>query len=715
MSNTDKGRVTRRARRVLFAGASAAVGLATTVPPVDGPTPVTAASATPAPLIPPASGVLFGAYVSPTADGQSPDTVSALESSIGRKLDINRIYSNWDTSEPSSQAVWDISNGIIPLISIDALTTSGVVPWSQIASGADDAAIVAQAQGLASLNAPVLLSFSHEPAIDTANGTAADFVRAWRHYVTVVRHYAPNVSFVLILNLGSYGPASVAQWYPGDAYVDWVGVDGYNVFGCRGPGGPVWEDFGSIFANFYKFAVAHDKPAAIAEWASTEDPNTPGRKANWITAAGQTLESWPQIKAVSYFDSAGHDPRCAWTLDSSSSVMTAFSALGSQAWFNPRPEAVLSADPPVGRAPLTVTFNCTGTTKTMHRLASWQLDFGDGTSVSGSGHPPASPEHTYRAGDYTATLDVTDTADQTNETSVTVQTTPPSIGTDHAGVTSTTNATLYASANPNGLDTTLKFEWGTTPALGQSTTFDIGPGTHSVYESAGLTGLMAGTVYDYRVMATSAAGTSSDPMLTFRTQGNVPGIANVTATLRSPTSVVLSGDINPRQVGTRWHFEYGPTTSYGSSKPVPFGNAGAGADAVAVSVTLTGLAVSSTYHFALVASNAVGTTTSGDHAVRTPSPPKVGSEHASLPSSTSAKLSASIDPRGMPTTFRFRWGTTRGTGNATPSHSAGAGTTAALETARLTGLHPGTTYYWRATATNAAGTTVGPLKTFTAG
>ena len=488
-----------RAHRALsfLPSALTALVLSSVAPLVDA-SPARAATASSGPLVPPATGVLFGAFVAPTPGGQSPSSIVGLESSIGRKLDINRIYANWDTPEPGSQAVWDVAEGIIPLISIDALTTSGAVLWSQIASGADDAAIVAQAQGLASLNAPVLLSFSHEPAIDTASGTAADFVAAWQHYVTVVRQYAPNVSFVLILNLGDYGPKAVQEWYPGDSYVDWVGVDGYNVFGCRGSGGPVWEDFSSIFADFYKFAVARNKPALVAEYASTEDPNTTGRKADWITALGQTLESWPQIKAVSYFDSAGHDPRCAWTLDSSPSSLAAFSALGAQSWFNPRPVAYLAADPPAGPAPLTVIFRDGATKRTLHHLASWELDFGDGTSASGSGHPPAGPKHTYGLGTFTATLTVTDTAGQTSEASVTVQTTPPSVGNEGAQVTSTTTATLHGSADPNGLDTSLAFQWGTTPSLGQSAATDIGAGTRLVSQSTGLTGLLPGTVYDWR-------------------------------------------------------------------------------------------------------------------------------------------------------------------------------------------------------------------------
>jgi hypothetical protein len=134
---------------------------------------------------------------------------------------------------------------------------------------------------------------------------------------------------------------------------------------------------------------------------------------------------------------------------------------------------------------------------------------------------------------------------------------------------------------------------------------------------------------------------------------------------------------------------------------------------VAVSVTLSGLAVSSTYHYALVATNAVGTTVTLDHSVRTPNPPSIYSESAS-PSSTSAALSASVSPSGLATTFQFHWGTTPTTDHATSSQSIGSGTAALPETAMVTGLQTGSVYYWYVTATNGAGTTTGPVKSFTA-
>ena len=344
-----RARVLVRACRdvLLAAGAMLAVssGIAASAAPAPAAAPTATVGQDNSQLAVPASGTLFGAFPDPWPGDQSPATMTSLEAAAGRKLDLDRIFSGWNVDEPDPQSSWDVANGIVPLVSIDAVESSGQpVRWSQIAAGSYDSTIVAQAKGLASLHGPVLLSFNHEAERFTANGTAADFVAAWRHYVTLVRRIAPNVSFVFILGASKYGLSTIGQWYPGNAYVDWMGADGYNYFGCNGQN-PVWSHFSTIFSAFMSFAVANDKPAVVAEWGSAEDAAVPGRKAAWIAAAGQVMKTWPDIKAASYFDAHGPLAACDFPLNSSVSAMEAFAELGADPWFNPRPDVALAAVP----------------------------------------------------------------------------------------------------------------------------------------------------------------------------------------------------------------------------------------------------------------------------------------------------------------------------------------------------------------------------------
>jgi hypothetical protein len=80
-------------------------------------------------------------------------------------------------------------------------------------------------------------------------------------------------------------------------------------------------------------------------------------------------------------------------------------------------------------------------------------------------------------------------------------------------------------------------------------------------------------------------------------------------------SVVLEGDVNPRGEDTDYHFEYGPTASYGADSPL--GAAGSGSVSMNVSQAIGGLLPGMTYHYRLVASNAAGTNSGADRTFKT--------------------------------------------------------------------------------------------------
>jgi sugar lactone lactonase YvrE len=78
-----------------------------------------------------------------------------------------------------------------------------------------------------------------------------------------------------------------------------------------------------------------------------------------------------------------------------------------------------------------------------------------------------------------------------------------------------------------------------------------------------------------------------------------------------PGKATLNGMVNPGDAETTYHFEYGTSTAYGASAPVPAGNAGSGTEPVAKSNLVTGLKPETAYHFRIVASNGAGGTAYG--------------------------------------------------------------------------------------------------------
>jgi hypothetical protein len=98
-----------------------------------------------------------------------------------------------------------------------------------------------------------------------------------------------------------------------------------------------------------------------------------------------------------------------------------------------------------------------------------------------------------------------------------------------------------------------------------------------------------------------------------------------------------------------------------------------------------------------------------------PAAPVLTSELVAEVGTSEAKLGALVNPGGIPTSYRFEYGTTSEYGQSTPfpEGSVGEGVTARTVWAAAGGLAPGTTYHYRVVATNELGTVVGVDQTFT--
>ena len=669
---------------------------------------------TPGLVIPP-TGTLLGAAIQAT----SPSGFTSFESLIGRKLDYLRLYYNWDTPQPDGTLEWAADNSRIPLLSIQPAHANGTkIPWTSIANGSQDTAITAQAEAFASLGTPLLLSFNHEPET-SPDGTPADFVAAWQHYVTVFRDLGvTNVQFVLILDASSYTSGLANQYYPGDSYVDWVGADGYNYNYCRPKATHEtgWRGFQQIFSGLNQFGIAHNKPVAVAEWASVEDPNQAGRKAQWISDAAATLKSWPQVKAASYFDSAGPQTTCQWLVTSSASALAAFATMALDPAFNPRPHALLTAPTTAGATPLTVAFDGSGTTGLSSPIASWILDPGDGSlPVVGTGMPPSVIDHTYTtSGTYTATLTVVDGNGQSDFSLLSgIAADPPPVVLNDAGTaTSPSTAALTGSLNPDGLDTTYTFDYGTTTAYGSSTPVaDAGSSNVATDVAASLSGLSPGVTYHFALVATNGSGTATSADKTFLTP-SAPGVSTGTATALSQTSATVNGTVTPHKLDSTWYFEWGPTAAFGSSGPVPNPVVPATASRTDVNLGLTGLSPGTTYYYRLDAYNAAGTTLGVTRTFVTSGAPVVLNDAGTATSPSTAALTGSLNPDGLDTTYTFDYGTTTAYGSSTPVADAGSSNVATDVAASLSGLSPGVTYHFALVATNGSGTATSADKTF---
>ena len=187
----------------------------------------------------------------------------------------------------------------------------------------------------------------------------------------------------------------------------------------------------------------------------------------------------------------------------------------------------------------------------------------------------------------------------------------PTVGT--ATNINTTSAAMNGSVNANYFSTVVTFEYGTTASYGSTVTATQSPvlGNSNTTVNADITGLTIGTIYHYRIKAVNSLGTTNSNDITFTTLGQVPTVATQAATNITTVTATLNGFVNANYLSTVVTFEYGTTTSYGSTvtatqSPVT-GNTN-----ITVSINITGLTAGNTYHFRVKAVNSLGTTDGSD-------------------------------------------------------------------------------------------------------
>lgn len=186
--------------------------------------------------------------------------------------------------------------GTIPMVSWGVDFTGGTV-----VSGAKDAYLERQAQEVIAYGKPVFIRLDWEmngswyEQWGSGHVAPADYIAAWRHIRQIFwAAGATNAAFVWCPNVGQPSGTASQQWYPGDSYVDWIGVDAYPQ--SNGASSLLYGPDGlDAMANF---AALRGKPTMMAEWAPTE-PDVP-QPFDLVFAWAQRHPD--TVKALVYFN-----------------------------------------------------------------------------------------------------------------------------------------------------------------------------------------------------------------------------------------------------------------------------------------------------------------------------------------------------------------------------------------------------------------------------
>jgi len=274
-------------------------------------------------------------------------TIDIFESHTQRGISILHFGLPWHAPSPC----WP--GGYYPFVPdlFERLRQQGVIPmldwgsWSlcngpqntadftlaKIIAGQHDSYIREFARAAKAWGHPFFLRFDWEmngdwfPWSEKASGNSpGDYVKAWRHlHDLFTAEGASNVTWVWCVNTEYPDSIPIEGLYPGDAYVDWLAVDGYNWGTGNSQHRDVWKSFSEVFRPTYDHlrGLSGSKPIMIAETASSEFG---GSKADWITDAltVRLPYDFPQVAAVVWFNwnTDGAD----WVVETSSSSQEAF-------------------------------------------------------------------------------------------------------------------------------------------------------------------------------------------------------------------------------------------------------------------------------------------------------------------------------------------------------------------------------------------------------
>jgi hypothetical protein len=242
----------------------------------------------------------------------SASDVTAFETQAGKKVGAQLYYVGWYSGAWDNVAkqlsVLD-PMGIKTMVTWEPTLKNGADPLTAILSGSEDAIINDFANKSKAYGKPFFLRFAHEMNGDwydwggaqTGNNPAR-YVAAWQYVWNKFQQAgATNAIWVWCPNADSVPAESwnaLENYYPGDAYVDWVGVDFY---GLKWGDNPPAAALDRVYVPY-----GARKPIMIGETSAADcskyAPGTTMTKDQWTTALFDAIAARDNVRAVFWFN-----------------------------------------------------------------------------------------------------------------------------------------------------------------------------------------------------------------------------------------------------------------------------------------------------------------------------------------------------------------------------------------------------------------------------
>ena len=257
----------------------------------------------------PVYGCYIGAYLDSAlnldavtgAKHQPISREEAFGQLVGKPLASSFVYVNYGEAFPKKWGRQMAALGIAPHLAME--------PNDGLEQVKDNAYLQQFAQDCAACGMPIFLRFASEMNGDWVayHQAPALYIAKFRLVHDVMARYAPNVAMLWCVFTSPEN--NIPDYYPGDAYVDWVGVNVYNVFyhnnSRRNPG---WQEHPVELLDYVYRHYANRKPIAIAEYGATHyDTVDHAWRGDFACAKlAQLLTAlpiyYPRVKLLDFFE-----------------------------------------------------------------------------------------------------------------------------------------------------------------------------------------------------------------------------------------------------------------------------------------------------------------------------------------------------------------------------------------------------------------------------
>jgi hypothetical protein len=289
--------------------------------------------------LPPIGALYHGVHPMPLSsrdEDLAPDDLASYEKAAGKPAAWVDISQHWGVSRkfPTATATWIRASGSVPSIRLMLWSTKKehqkdpVFTLDAIIKGTFDDDFRAWATAAGEFGSPLIVEFGPEmngwwypwngywsgggetkgygdPALPDGPERFRD---AYRHIVDIMRKaQARNILWVFHVN---YNDWPVEAWnrfenyYPGDEYIDWLGV---SVYGAQQPAGTQWPEFSELMEPAYRRLekLSSSKPIVVAEFGVSAN-STGGSQALWTQHAleGLTAGRWPRVIGFAWWNAA---------------------------------------------------------------------------------------------------------------------------------------------------------------------------------------------------------------------------------------------------------------------------------------------------------------------------------------------------------------------------------------------------------------------------